>query len=276
MTSKQALSDLIAEAFDNAIKRKATLLLGEVLKLANHSLPNGLSNMMQVMPDLALSAFSSVDGIDWTSTNLVYQVESVNRTLYRSDHNTKNAATAPKSEVTKASKAPDQPRVKSDIDEIQFRSLIVDTQVISTVNFVKWKWNLIMDIIEGPLLNPRRLEDAIKGTKFLKRLVGFYRPFKYRFSRANNTKPNQRYVRAGCALIKSLLQTTEGVQYLHENKLLRQLAECLAQLDPVSLSYCGSSLGSTFLHGEIAQWPYISRSPLLTVQSFRHHVRRVL
>ena len=188
---------------------------------------------MQVMPELAHAAFTDGDGIDWTSTNLVYQVESVNRTLYRSEHNAKSAATVPRDTV-KATKTTDQPRVKMDVDEIQFRSLIVDTQVTSTINFVKWRWDLIVDIIEGPLLNPKRLDDAIKGTKFLKRLVGFYRPFKYRFSRATNTKPNQRYVRAGCALMKSLLQTAEGAQYLHENKLLRQLAECLAQLDPVS------------------------------------------
>ena len=195
------------------------------------------------MPDLAHSAFNDIDGVDWTSTNLIYQVESVNRTLYRSEHNSKTAAALPKADVTKVSKAIDQPRVKMDIDEIQFRSLIVDTQVTNTIQFVKWRWDLILDIIEGPLLNPRRLEDAIKGTKFLKRLVGFYRPFKYRFSRANNTKPNQRYVRVGCALMKSLLQTADGVQYLHENKLLRQLAECLAQLDPVSLStYHGCSV----------------------------------
>ena len=201
------------------------------------------------MPDLAHTAFSDGDAIDWTSTNLVYQVESVNRTLYRSEHSAKSAATAP-SDTAKTTKTTDQPRVKMDIDEIQFRSLIVDTQVTSTVNFVKWRWDLIIDIIEGPLLNPKRLDDAVKGTKFLKRLVGFYRPFKYRFSRATHTKPNQRYVRAGCALMKSLLKTAEGVQYLYENKLLRQLAECLAQLDPVSLSFwlrpCSDVFASSF------------------------------
>ena len=33
--------------------------------------------------------------------------------------------------------------------------------------------------------------------------------------------------------MRALLQNPEGVRYLAENKLLRQIAECLAQLDRV-------------------------------------------
>lgn len=89
-------------------------------------------------------------------------------------------------------------------------------------------------MIQGPLLNPKRLEEAIKATKFLKRLLSFYRPFKHRFADIIDTKPNQRYVQVGCALFRTLLQSQEGVKYLAENKLLRQIAECLAQLDKMS------------------------------------------
>jgi hypothetical protein len=134
-----------------------------------------------------------------------------------------------------------------DIDELQFRSLLLQTQVLTTVNYLKWKWDLIHDLIEGPLLNPKRLEEAIKATKFLKRLIGFYRPFKYRFSDIRNTKPNQRYVRTGCALVKTLLQNSEGIVCLSESKLLRELAECLAQLDKVSHSLGSWSMQGVFL-----------------------------
>lgn len=89
-----------------------------------------------------------------------------------------------------------------------------------------------MEIIQGPLANWKRLEEA-KSTKFLKRLLSFYRPFKHRFCDIINTKPNQRYVRVGCALFSALLANAEGVKYLGSNKLLFQIAECLAQLDPV-------------------------------------------
>ena len=174
------------------------------------------------------------------SLNMIYQIDSVNRTLHRTGA-TKRSINSPlgESQDSATNTRPNdssRPKLNVDMDEISFRSLLVETQVVSTVNYLKWKWDLIVDIIEGPLLNPKRLDEAIKGTKFLKRLIGFYRPFKYRFSEARNTKPNQRYVRIGCLLLKCLLQTTEGVQYLTESKLLRQLAECLAQLDKVSLN----------------------------------------
>ncbi|EDN90707.1 hypothetical protein SS1G_00107 [Sclerotinia sclerotiorum 1980 UF-70] len=45
---------------------------------------------------------------------------------------------------------------------------------------------------------------------------------------------SSKYVKVGCALMHTLLQTVEGVKYLADNKLLRQIAECLAQCDPTS------------------------------------------
>jgi hypothetical protein len=120
------------------------------------------------------------------------------------------------------------------MDETQFRNAILETNVLNTVNYIKWKWDLIHRIVEGPLTNPKRLDEAIKGSKFMKRLIGFYRPFKYRFSMVPNTKPNQRYIRTGCALMRTLVQVPEGTKYLAENKFLRQAAECLAQVDRMS------------------------------------------
>lgn len=104
---------------------------------------------------------------------------------------------------------------------------------------------MVMEIIQGPLGNWKRLEEA-KSTKFLKRLSSFYRPFKHKFSDILNTKPNQRYVRVGCALFITLLGSPEGVKYLANNKLLYQIAECLAQLDPVSVS-CRALLASSYV-----------------------------
>ena len=238
------MSSLIQEAFDPSLKRKATLLLGEILKLADHALPSGLSAGVQILPTMmARSLSNDDDGSDEESTpsNMVYQVDSVTRTLFRSGAPTKSSevSSLSRKDMGSVSKPLDvgNSKLSVDMDEIQFRSLLVETQIVSTVNFLKWKWDLINDIIEGPLRNPKRVDEAIKGTKFLKRLIGFYRPFKYRFSNIRNTKPNQRYVRAGCALMRCLLQTSEGVQYLSESKMLAQLAECLAQLDRVGPEY---------------------------------------
>ncbi|KAI9704011.1 MAG: hypothetical protein M1820_005632 [Bogoriella megaspora] len=226
------------DAPDQSVKRKTTLLLGEVLKLANQLLPSNWSANLQVLPELFKSA--SKFGVEnrFTATGTIYQVDSVSRTLYRSGPNaaaqtTKGQAVSETVSGMRQSEAA-KAQAMSQVDEGQFRSLMYDTQVLNTVNYTKWKWDLIQSILDGPMLNAKRQEEAIKVTKFVHRLLSFLRPFKNRFSQANNTKPNQRYVRAACSLMRALLQTSEGVRYLAEEKLLRQLAECLAQLDRMS------------------------------------------
>ena len=224
------------DAEDFKLKRKGTLLLSEVLKLADRCLPSANASF-QVLPPLLVESIDG--GIDDgpLATAVIYQIDSVNRTLQRSGLTTKaqqshqSRSRNPGPRNARRSSEPTKSKLSVDIDELQFRALLLETQILTTTNYLKWKWDLISDLIDGPLLNPKRLEDSIKGSKFMKRLTGFYRPFKYRFSEARNTKPNQRYVRAGCALVKTLLQNAEGRVYLSETKLLGQLAECLAQLD---------------------------------------------
>ena len=176
-------------------------------------------------------------------SGMIYQIDRVSRTMHRSNASTSKtqqssaaaAITARNSDQhSSLANDPVKSRMSVDMDELRFRSILLETQVLTTTNYLKWRWDLINDLIEGPLTNAKRLEESIKASKFMKNLVGFYRPFKSRFCQVRNTKPNQRYVRSGCALMKTLLQTPEGITYLTESKLLRQLAECLAQLDKQS------------------------------------------
>ncbi|KAL9099671.1 MAG: hypothetical protein Q9163_004860 [Psora crenata] len=236
----QALTDLAETCDDASLRRKTTLLLGEVLKLADHSLPESASASWQALPGLFVEASEDMEGEDsGRASGMIYQIDSVARTIHRS-------STTPKSQQASGAAAvvarqydsnsvrgndPSKNRMSVDMDDLRFRSILLETQVLTTANYLKWRWDLINDLIDGPLTNSKRLEESIKASKFMKRLVGFYRPFKYRFCEVRNTKPNQRYVRTGCALMKALLQTPEGIIYLTESKLLRQLAECLAQLD---------------------------------------------
>jgi len=228
-----SLSGLIKVEEDPMLKRKATLLLVEVLKLAHHSLPETISAQIQVMGDLISPVQEFGTEAYATNMGMLYQIESVNRTLNRTATATLGRS-LPADELAVGPQAIERSKFTALMDADQFRQAMIDTQVPNHTQYVKWKWDLIHGLVEGPLTNPKRVEEAIKSTKFLKRLVGFYRPFKYRFSMIRNTRPNQRYVRTGCALIRSLTQTSVGVQYLAENKLLRQIAECLAQVDPQS------------------------------------------
>lgn len=233
----KALSDLIEEETDLSLRRKATLLLTEVLKLANHSLPPHLSAKLQVLPHLLPAAINYEGENHDVSISTIYQIESINRTLARSGGFSSGPGRySVDVDISASILSGDQGKDKLSpaMDENQFRNAVLETNVLNTVNYIKWKWDLIHRIVEGPLINPKRVEEAIKGSKFMKRLIGFYRPFKYRFSMVPNTKPNQRYVRTGCALMRTLLQTPEGIKYLAENKFLRQVAECLAQVDRMS------------------------------------------
>ncbi|GAQ06688.1 protein ste16 [Aspergillus lentulus] len=233
----QSLSDLIEEETDQSLRRKATLLLTEVLKLAHHSLPQRISAKLQVLPHLLPPAVKfDVENHDVCSST-IYQIESINRTLARSVGYSNGAGRYNVDvDISASLLSGDQgkDRLSPAMDETQFRNAILETNVLNTVNYIKWKWDLIHRIVEGPLTNPKRLDEAIKGSKFMKRLIGFYRPFKYRFSMVPNTKPNQRYIRTGCALMRTLVQVPEGTKYLAENKFLRQVAECLAQVDRMS------------------------------------------
>jgi len=202
------LLQVTRDADNSMLKRKTTLLIGEVLKLADNLLPSTWSADLQLLPELYRTA-PAPGGILASSIN-------------NSQDNLSNLEDQPKS----------NPNVT--LDETTFRQLLVETQVLSSTNAMKWKWEIILKIIEGPLLNGKRLDEAIKASKFIKRIMSFYRPFKYKFAEIRNTRITQKYIKVGCALIHTLLQTAEGVRYLADNKLLRQIAECLAQCDPVS------------------------------------------
>ncbi|KAK6353200.1 hypothetical protein TWF696_005183 [Orbilia brochopaga] len=222
---------------DPAIVRKSTLLVGEILKLSNRLLPSDMNTRLQMLPSLfrCASQFDSI--LRKTATSAVYQIDSLNRTLQRTGNHTGTNTARPSLDDNKSTaRQVEQVKLKLNlqIDEPHFRSLILDSQILTTKTHTKWKMDALLELVQVSLLNPKRLDEALKGTKFLKRLMSFFRPFKYRFSKINNTKPNLRFVRLGCSLFHTLLQNPEGVKYLADHKVLRQIAECLAQLDPMS------------------------------------------
>jgi len=229
-----ALTNMIRSEEDLALNRKATLLLTEVLRMANYCLPEPARSEIQVLGDLVTAGtISNAEG-HAINAALIFQIESINRTLNRiGSMTTGSRAYASHGDIPFGSASPDKSKLSTAMDTEQFRQAVADTLVPSHSHYIKWKWDLIHNIIEGPMTNSKRLEEVI-NSKFLERLTAFYRPFKYRFSIARNTRPNQRYVRIGCALIKSLMQTAVGRQYLTDNKLFRQVAECMAQVDRLS------------------------------------------
>ncbi|ORY70006.1 Rapamycin-insensitive companion of mTOR, N-term-domain-containing protein [Pseudomassariella vexata] len=242
----------VAQDMDNPpLKRKTTLLIGEVLKLASRLLPPSWSAELQLLPELFSAAVEFQHDGRFNATGVVYQISSVSRTLYRSAPSSFAAGNIPSSSTLEHLGSIEETPKNSTLvntDDATFRQLLIDSGVLSSSNPLKWDWDVTLKIIEGPLMNGKRLEEAIKASKFVKRTVSFFRPFKYRFSTYKSTRNTQKYVRVGCALMHTLLQTPEGTRYLADNKLLRQIAECLAQCDPTS--------------GLTAQYPMFSKDHL--------------
>lgn len=209
---------LIKNASDTYISRKASLLLGELFELASNVLPHDIVKEIAALPSLYESENLQV------TSSAIYSIDKIIRTLHKSKITVTNSVQTFQVKV----------KLGMQIDDTSFRALIADTNVLTTKSYTRWNWDVLTELIQGPLVNAKRLEEVIKTTKFMKRIMSFYRPFKYRFSSIKNTRPNQKCIRVGMELFKTLLKTKEGVKYLNENKLLSQIAECLAQLDHMS------------------------------------------
>lgn len=117
---------------------------------------------------------------------------------------------------------------------MKMKQMIHDSRVLTTKSFSKWNCDILTDLFRGPFMNGKRLEEVNKTTKFLKRLLSFFRPFKHKFSGTKKTRQSQRFTRLGCVIVESLISTSEGQKIFSEGKMLPQVAECLAQVDPFS------------------------------------------
>lgn len=227
------LLQVARDAEDPMLKRKSALLIGEVLRLSSRLLPPSWSSELQLLPELFSAAIQFDDDSHFAATGLIYQISSVSRTLYRSTPAAITVGNVPSSNVPNLAEEQQKATAQVSLDEGTARQMVVDSGVLTSSNYSKWNWEIILKLIEGPLTNGKRLEEAMKASKFIKRIMAFYRPFKFRFADLKNTRNSQKYIKVGRALVNTLLQSPQGVRFLADNKLLRQIAECLAQCDPV-------------------------------------------
>lgn len=222
----------VARTSDPQLSRKTCLLIGEVLKLASRLLPATWSNDLPLLPELFAAATQFKDDNRFVASGIVYQISSVSKTLYRSTPSIATAGTLPSSDNLADMHRKSNAGIV--VQEGAIRQLLVESNVLNSSNYLKWNWDVISRIIEGPLQDGKRLDEVNRVSKFMNRIMSFYRPFKHRFSDLTSNKNSQKYVRVGCTLMHTLLQSNEGFQYLQDHKMLRQIAECLAQCDPVS------------------------------------------
>ncbi|CAJ0913292.1 7498_t:CDS:10 [Entrophospora sp. SA101] len=120
------------------------------------------------------------------------------------------------------------------IDDNQFRNMLIETQVLTTKDYTKWEVKPIMELLQKILLNPRRLEESIK-INFIKSLLVFLSPNSRLFSDIVRSEENEKkYVDVGCTLLTTLLNNSYGVKYLEKKSFLRHISDCLNQLIPMN------------------------------------------
>jgi rapamycin-insensitive companion of mTOR len=68
------------------------------------------------------------------------------------------------------------------IDDSTFRNLLLETQVLSTKEFPRWDFDILIQLAEGPLLAPKRLDEAMRASKLMRRVLAFLHPLNYQYS----------------------------------------------------------------------------------------------
>ncbi|KAG8959078.1 hypothetical protein FRC03_008460 [Tulasnella sp. 419] len=175
--------------------RKATLLLGEILEIANTVLPLGIAARIQALPRLfSLATDYCANGESKTvATATLSSIDSFNRNRSKlvkpATPSSRQRANSVEDSVRRGQRQVEQVKVKlgMQIDDKAFQAIIIETGVMMHKEHQKWNFEVLTDLIEGPLMNPKRLEEAIKVSKFGKKLISFFHPFAGRFSTIPNT-----------------------------------------------------------------------------------------
>lgn len=128
------------------------------------------------------------------STSLLKNIDKYNRQQARQQkvlqaiQNTRARANSLEDPLSRGQRHVENSKIRMgmQIDDLAWKNLLLESQVLVTKEYQKWNYDAILEAVEGPLLNPARLNEAIKGTKFLRRITTFFHPFERRYSDLEN------------------------------------------------------------------------------------------
>lgn len=207
-----ALSQIVERDLNAANTRKASSLILEVYSLAQKLLPPELLSHKTLLPQ---------------NPYISLKFEKSSKESYLRALNNDHLKLEIVNIVVKS---------KFGMEDNVFRYLIEFTKILTIKEFEKWNWKKISLLIQGPLVNEKRFEEVLeKYPKVLKRLMSFFRPFKFRFCTVSIKDGHAKeYISVGCQLFKLFLSNERGIKYLSSNKIFPQMAEIFCQLDPAS------------------------------------------
>ncbi|GMM39157.1 TORC2 complex subunit [Hanseniaspora uvarum] len=105
------------------------------------------------------------------------------------------------------------------IDDTSFKNLIDRTGVLFFKNYTQWDWSLLLVICRSMLKTNKRIEELNRNTKFIRRLIVFYRPYRFRFSGIyiKDFKNPDLIIDVGCAFFRALCETKSGLKIFNED-----------------------------------------------------------
>ncbi|EJD50823.1 hypothetical protein AURDEDRAFT_111977 [Auricularia subglabra TFB-10046 SS5] len=237
----EALVTILEESTAGSkVARKATLLIGEILQLANRILPMSMAARIQTLSRVFTLATDYIDGHSRiVGTTALSSIDSFNRNRARlqpsSVGGSRQRANSVDEPVRRGQRTVDSVKIKMgmQIDDRGFQALLLETQVLTAREHTKWNHEALVELIEGPMLNPKRLEESIKVSRFGKRLMQFFHPQTRKgFADMKRIKSNQKWVKLGCTLITTLLSNADGIRFLqHDDPFLKQLVDSLVSFD---------------------------------------------
>ncbi|XP_035234919.1 LOW QUALITY PROTEIN: rapamycin-insensitive companion of mTOR [Anguilla anguilla] len=220
---------------DDHISVRATILLGELLHMANTILPHSHSHHLHCLPTLMNMAAS----FDIPQEKRMRASAAVN--YLKRFHEKKKRGPKPYSlyldQIVRKSFAPHYRRdqhvrafkdiyVIKDTEEALMMNLR-DSQILNHKQNLEWNWILIATILKWPNVNLRNNKDE-QIHKFVRRLLYFYKPSSKLFASLELDHSKARHLTVvGCQFIEFLLESDEdGQAYLED--LVKDMVQWLS------------------------------------------------
>ncbi|OUM61326.1 hypothetical protein PIROE2DRAFT_45313 [Piromyces sp. E2] len=218
------------------ISSKAKVLIGELLDLSNRLLPVDYIIDLHALPKLFAIAVDFNDQQRHEATEAILHIDN----LRKKKEKVVIVTTMDNKKIGRTQRQIEQVKLQMGMvmDDVHFRNLVNETQY--TKDFSKWNWSAITELVNGPLLNPKRLEETL-GSGLMKKLLLFYKPSNHQFSDIPlKTMNSTLYTEIGCNIMSLLMTNPEGVRLLTECGPFKQISEALGELTKASTSFPNS------------------------------------
>lgn len=218
--------------YSSDLSRKATLLMGQLTQIASRNLPSEYGVRVHALPDLFRAMFARLDekGVG-ERDKAAREREKASLALCAIDGHeldmVRNQAATTPAPSDRSNSVTTSTRAASQVDEGMFRNMLLEANVLNTKDHTKWNVDTLVHIFEAIQGHPKRLDEAMRLSKLGKRVLAFYHPFALQYSAMGSNAKTLRYTKLGCTVMQTLVSNGDGLRFLAEDKLLKELCESL-------------------------------------------------